>query len=132
MEIKTRKQASADGDHKYFTGKSCTNDHLGPRYTASGICCKCNSENVKKYNAKMRTGVQAKQRGLFTREIHPDDHAAVHAYCDALDLQRGRLPQSPVNTVSNEVASAIAQTRAALVKPLVSNTASHIPQEFKY
>ena len=115
MEIKTRKQASANGDHKYFTGKSCMSGHLGPRYTASGICCKCNSENVKKYNRKMQSGVQAKQRGLFTREIHPDDHAAVHAYCDALDLQRGRVPQSPTNVVSNDVAATIAQTRARLL-----------------
>lgn len=41
MEIKTRKQAAAAGESKYFTGKPCKNDHTTYRYTTSGACAAC-------------------------------------------------------------------------------------------
>lgn len=32
---------------------------------------------------------------VFSYHLHPDDMAAALAYCQALDLQRGRVPFSP-------------------------------------
>lgn len=32
---------------------------------------------------------------MFAYMLHPDDHAAMLAYCQALDMQRGRVPQVP-------------------------------------
>lgn len=96
MEIKTRKQAATAGEKKYYTGRPCINGHDGPRYTATGICCKCNSEGVKRYNKNMRKSVGDHRAGAFSYPLHPDDHAAALAYCQALDLQRGRAPSPSV------------------------------------
>lgn len=95
MEVKTRRQAAADGDAKYWTGKPCSKNHESPRYTTTGICCRCNAEAARAYNARMRKAVNARAQGHFSYALHPDDHAAALAYCQGLDLQRGRLPQSP-------------------------------------
>lgn len=95
MQIKTRKQAAFDGDSKYWTGKTCSKNHESPRYTSTGICCKCNAEAAKAYNARMRKTVSARAQGHFVYLAHPDDHAALLAYAQALDLQRGRSPHVP-------------------------------------
>lgn len=93
--IKTRKQAAQAGENKYYTGKPCINGHDGPRYVSSGICCKCNSEGVKRYQKDVRLMRNNKAAGAFVYFLHPDDHAAALAYCQALDLQRGRQPAAP-------------------------------------
>lgn len=95
QEIKTRKQAADDGDHKYFTGRPCIHGHLGPRYTTSGICCACNVAAASRYNKQMQKRVNARLQGHFTYPAHPDDHAALLAYAQALDMQRGRAPYLP-------------------------------------
>lgn len=95
MEIKTRRQAAEAGENKYYTGKPCVHGHDGPRYTASGICCKCNNDGVKRYNKNLTKMKVSRALGAFTYPLHPDDHAAALAYCQALDLQRGRVPQVP-------------------------------------
>lgn len=41
MEIKSRRQAIADGDNIFFTGKLCVNGHLTYRYVTSGTCKEC-------------------------------------------------------------------------------------------
>lgn len=92
MHIKTRRQAAEAGETKYYTGKPCVHGHDSPRYTASGICCKCNSEGVKKYNKSVRVVNNSKLLGWFVYPCHPDDMAAALAYCQALDMQRGRTP----------------------------------------
>lgn len=95
MEIKKRRDAAEAGENKYYTGRPCTNGHDSPRYTSSGICCKCNSEGVKNYNKRMRTAKNSHKAGFFSYPAHPDDHAALLAYAQALDLQRGRPPHIP-------------------------------------
>jgi len=95
LPIKTRKEAADAGENKYYTGKPCSHGHDSQRYTSTGICCKCNAEGVKKYNKKMRTASNAKAAGLFTYPTHPDDVAALLAYAQALDIQRGRIPHVP-------------------------------------
>lgn len=44
--LETRKQAAQAGRSKYWTGKVCNRGHESQRYTATGVCCKCNSENA--------------------------------------------------------------------------------------
>lgn len=95
LEIKTRKQAAEAGEPKYFTGRPCIHGHLGPRYTASGICCACNVVAAAKYNKQMRINARDRQRGHFTYPVHPDDLAALLVYAQALDIQRGRAPYVP-------------------------------------
>ena len=41
MQVKTRKQAMADGENKYFTGQPCKNGHMSFRYVQSGSCYDC-------------------------------------------------------------------------------------------
>lgn len=100
LPTKTRKEAADAGENKYYTGKPCTHGHDSPRYTSTGICCKCNAEGVKKYNKKMRTASNARASGLFTYPAHPDDVAALLAYAQALDIQRGKVPHVPGATVA--------------------------------
>ena len=97
LEIKTRRQAADAGESKYFTGRPCIHGHVGPRYTASGICCACNVAAAAEDNKKMRRNTQDRQRGHFTYPVHPDDVAALLAYAQALDIQRGRTPYVPAS-----------------------------------
>lgn len=47
MEIKTRQQAMAAGENKYFTGKECKHGHKTFRYVQSGACYDCiNSSRI--------------------------------------------------------------------------------------
>lgn len=99
LEIKTRKQAAESGESKYFTGRPCIHGHLGPRYTASGICCACNVAAAAAYNKNMRRNTRDRQKGYFAYPIHPDDAAALLAYAQALDVQRGRKPYIPPSSL---------------------------------
>lgn len=57
MEIKSRKQAIADGDNIFFTGIPCVNGHITYRYVQSGSCKDCINEprNANFYKAKADT-----------------------------------------------------------------------------
>lgn len=94
-EVKTRRQAAEAGENKYFTGRPCKNGHLSLRYTNSGICCACNVAAAKKYNNGLRVAKNTSQAGLFAYSLHVDDFPAALAYCQALDLMRGRTPSVP-------------------------------------
>lgn len=93
--VKTRMQAALDGDSKYSTGRPCVHGHPPIRYTSSGICVKCNAENAKKFVKDVNKAKNARASGAFVYPMHPDDHAAALAYCQALDLARGRAPHVP-------------------------------------
>lgn len=95
LTIKTRKQAAEAGEDKYFTGRPCIHGHVGARYTSSGICCACNVAAATKYNKQMRQKMVARIQGHFSYPSHPDDVAALLAYAQALDIQRGRAPHVP-------------------------------------
>lgn len=94
-EILTRRQAVEAGLTRYSTGKPCSKGHGAPRFTSTGACVKCAAGYVKAYNAKLRKETNARASGLFTYPLHPDDTAAALAYCQALDIQRGRSPHVP-------------------------------------
>ena len=101
-EIKTRRQAADAGESKYFTGKPCKHGHTGPRYTCSGICCACNSQLAKSYNGRLAKIANNRAAGNFAYPAHPDDHAALLAYAQGLDLARGRIPHAPAAPVQHE------------------------------
>jgi hypothetical protein len=108
----SRDDAHAAGYKRYYTGNPCLRGHDSPRFVTTGGCVQCGRDRSNNY-AKSKNSEQ----GRFVRDLHPDDFAAAHAYCDALDLQRGRVPNSRVAAFQNDqtVTNAIAQTRARLL-----------------
>lgn len=93
--VKTRKQAFIDGDARYFTGVPCSRGHDSARSVNSGVCCACNRENANAYRRGREKQSDGRLRGAFFYPLHPDDHAKAQAFCQALDLDRGRAPYIP-------------------------------------
>ena len=140
MIIKTRRQAYEAGENKYSTGKPCSKGHESIRYTASGICCQCNAEYARSYATKFTKKRIEKVLGYFSYPIHPDDCAAALAYCQALDMARGRtphVPPPPMPTGAELAAQAtieIAQIkREAMLRQLEleRNPPRHVPNEMR-
>ena len=88
--VETRKQAVAAGRKKYWTGKKCSRGHEYQRYTASGICCKCNSDNSiahqKRFINTMR-GMPATVR--VNMRVREDQAQALKDYCNILNQTGG-------------------------------------------
>ena len=89
-EIITRAQAAAQGRKHFYTGKPCKYGHDSLRFTSTGGCMACNAARSKVFSQAVAAKGQA-----FTYHAHPDDHAALLAYAQALDIQRGRVPFVP-------------------------------------
>lgn len=96
MSITTRMQALALGLPRYSTGEPCKRGHLSERRTDSGACLECIKANRDTFKAKNADAFRALITGMapFGYHLHPDDVAAALAYCQALDMQRGRAPQT--------------------------------------
>lgn len=60
----TRAEATTYGLSKYWTGKPCVHGHHSPRYTANGICCECNTINLR--NSRDRATRGAKKRTMIS------------------------------------------------------------------
>lgn len=107
-----RKDAREAGDRFYLPGKPCRNGHSSPRYVSTGHCSACLAAARGADQEQHRQAMAARFAGdrLFTYRLHADDHAAAQAFCQALDLQRGRTPQVP---------QAVAATPAAPVAPVM-------------
>lgn len=119
----SRNAAIAAGSRFFNTGRPCRNGHTSNRYTSTGNCLACVAAARDDKRSLIRQTLAAKFEGadLFTYRLHPDDHAAALAYCQGLDLQRGRMPQladgsrpgpAPVQRV--ELPASIARARALL------------------
>jgi hypothetical protein len=50
----TRAEAKAFGESHYFTGETCRNGHIEPRFTGSGVCMACAREKSQKWTALNR------------------------------------------------------------------------------
>lgn len=109
FEIQTRKQAAAAGNKRFYTGRPCSKGHDCQRFTSTGACIKCAAGYVQKYNDQLRQETNARASGQFIYPLHPDDVAAALAYCQALDLQRGRAPWSPSKAAQRNATSADAE-----------------------
>jgi hypothetical protein len=70
----TRKDAKKDNIQYYFTGKSCTNNHISKRYTKSGKCVECvlqkQKENgniyLKKHREKYKEEYRIKRKSEYS------------------------------------------------------------------
>lgn len=93
--IVTRADAAASGLKFFYTGKPCGQGHDARRYTSTGNCVECHKARSLANASNGRQGRVARLRGHFSYALHPDDHAAALAYCQALDLQRGLMPTQP-------------------------------------
>lgn len=88
--IVTRAQAHAQGLKRFYNGKPCKYGHDAQRFVSTGVCCACNAARSKIFSR-----AKASDEKVFSYHLHPDDVAAALAYCQALDIQRGRVPFSP-------------------------------------
>lgn len=85
-----RNEAAAQGRKHFYTGAPCKYGHDSLRFTSTGGCMACNAARSKAFSRAVATNGKA-----FTYNLHPDDVGAALAYCQALDLQRGRVPAAP-------------------------------------
>lgn len=118
MEIISRQDAFNFGRKRFYTGRLCKHGHDAERFVSTGNCVKCNADRSKQFARTATAASNLRLQGHFTYLLHPDDHAAALAYCQALDLQRGRVPKTPQETPAqdlNDVAAAIADTRRRLL-----------------
>lgn len=91
----TRKQAFERGLKRFYTGKPCSKNHDAERFVTTGGCVKCNSDRSTFFRKSSNASTVSNLRGHFGYPLHPDDYAAALAYCQALDMQRGRTPHVP-------------------------------------
>ena len=137
----TRKEAYEQGLIRYNTGKPCSRGHSAFRYTSTGICSACNTENAKKYSVGLTKKRIEKALGYFSYLLHPDDHVAALAYCQALSMARGiapHVPPPPMPTGAELAAQATIEIaeirkREAMLRDLEleRNPPRHIPTEMK-
>lgn len=105
MTPATRQQAIAQGSNVYRTGRPCKNGHVADRYVSTGGCIECLREHRADIAAAMREARRPgtdKSARLFTYRLHTDDHAAALAFCQALDMERGRTPSTGQAVVAPE------------------------------
>lgn len=112
MNITDRRQAAAEGKKRYFTGEPCSQGHKAERYVSTGNCVACQRAHAKRYAGDVKHDYRASLRGHFSYPLHPDDVAAALAYCQALDLQRGRAPHVPTAPAPRDEAAVYAQIAA--------------------
>lgn len=93
---KTFQEAMRQGLKMYQPETPCAKGHRSPRYVGGGACVEC----VRGYNKKVAERWREYREGRadvpplrFIYPLHPADHAAAKAFCQALDLQRGRPPR---------------------------------------
>jgi hypothetical protein len=102
LTIVTRKAAHAAGLTHFYTGRPCGRGHDAPRFVSTGNCVQCGRENAASFRKDLQRNYVARLRGQFAYSLHPDDHAAALAFCQALDMARGVAPSlapaQPVRT----------------------------------
>lgn len=101
FEIISRQDAAVQGRKRFYTGKPCKYGHDAQRFVSTGGCVACNAVRSQSFCRLSEANGEA-----FTYKIHPDDYAALLACAQALDLQRGRVPQTPPRSKAPLVASA--------------------------
>lgn len=105
MTPATRKQAVEQGSPVYNTGRPCLHGHTANRYTSTGGCLECLRQHRLDYTATIREArrpLADRTSRVFSYRLHPDDHAAALAFCQALDMERGRMPNAAQAVVAPE------------------------------
>lgn len=102
MTIKTRAQAHADGENKYYTGTPCKHGHDAQRWTYNGVCVVCHRAAGRKYQMpKVRVNTISEAEKIsgvkfVSFKVHPADIARVREFTDALLESRiGIVPDLP-------------------------------------
>lgn len=113
ITIKSRKQAIADGDKKYFTGKPCAKNHLAYRYTQSGTCEACirghvadERESLNFINNREQVAAAKMEMGVFNIRCFMRDIDTLKG--TALELAKARFPgvgMSDIAVASNATQS---------------------------
>lgn len=112
-ETISRRDALNLGRRRFYTGRPCKNGHDAQRFVSTGGCVACNSDRAKAFSKASSVAANARARGMFAYELHPDDFAAARAYCQALDLARGRIPAQTPDAAAALDAEAIRKIRLA-------------------
>lgn len=113
---------------RFYTGKSCRYGHDAQRFVTTGGCVECNAQRSRAFR---------RPPGAFVYDLHPDDHAAALAYCQALDMQRGRAPNAPAPAVPAPplvLPADLARHRASIIQahgPDRGALESYIPREMR-
>lgn len=136
-KITTRKEALLQGLVRYYTGRPCQRGHDSQRLVTTGGCCQCNADRSKAFASKAHSLSYSKAVGSFVYPLLPADHAAALAYCQALDMTRGRTPHDPstnqiipdVGPSASAIDSAIARHREMLAENhSMRDTAPYLPK----
>lgn len=126
-ETISRLDALAQGRKHFYTGKPCKYGHDSLRFTSTGGCMACNAARSKLFSRASTLGEK-----VFSYHLHPDDVAAALAYCQALDLQRGRVPFAPAAVPRGAEAVAlpadIERHRATLIASYSQPAAPYLPK----
>ena len=79
LKVKTRGQATDDGDVLYFSGVPCPNGHNGYRYVRDNVCKICNQEKTAAYKLKRKENKKQadKKEAEAVRKIQRDALLAV-------------------------------------------------------
>lgn len=126
--VMTRRAAVEAGLKRYYTGKPCSKGHDAQRFTSTGACIKCAAGYSKDYVGRLRKESNARLAGLFVYQAHPDDHAALLALAQALDLQRGRIPKAPLPV--NPVAASVVMNEAELDRQAIEEHNAFVAANF--
>lgn len=83
--VKARRQAHADGDVMFYTGRPCRRGHTTQRYVSTGTCKACAAFHAGAY-ARDYVSHRSRNAGLveLTVWIHPDDAATIQTLADAM------------------------------------------------
>jgi hypothetical protein len=130
MTPSSRQEAAKLGARFFNTGRPCRNGHVADRYTSTGNCSACLAASREQLAAAVREAKRPAQDGaaLFTYRLHPADHAAALAYCQGLDLQRGRMPQAGQAVVAPALPPAAAPGEFPLPAWLAQARAGQSPE----
>lgn len=108
MSHANRKDARRAGQRLYFPAAPCSHGHTEGRYVSTGHCLGCIRERRALEQQTAKAAFTGQSR-VFAYGLHPDDVAAALAFCQALDLQRGRMPKPEPLDLSTPKAAAFAE-----------------------
>lgn len=132
FEIISRADAHAQGRKRFYTGKPCKYGHDSQRFVTTGGCVACNAARARAFTDK-----GAGRSGMFSYPLHPEDFAAAHAYCQALDMQRGKTPQPLLSDTSAPLVgmtveeAEVARARIFADKLAPAEKLPHVPAEMR-
>lgn len=106
FEIITRSEAHAQHRKRFYTGRPCIHGHDAQRFVTTGGCVACNAARSKLFKLEENA-----TQGRFVYPLHPEDYAAALAYCQGLDMARGRVPHIPRGAEAAAQPSDLERTR---------------------